>query len=67
MVVGLQKSPEKNGAIGVLKAFVTEKDRWAVEFASGTTNNFKIENLQVGGCQNYGPFLDPYKNTAPHI
>ena len=19
------------------------------------------------GCQNYGPFLDPYNNTAPHI
>ena len=21
----------------------------------------------VGGCQNYGPFLDPYYNTAPNI
>ena len=21
--------------------------------------------LQVGGCQNYGPFLGPYYNTAP--
>ena len=20
----------------------------------------------VGGCQNYGPFLDPYCNTAPN-
>ena len=20
----------------------------------------------MGGCQNYGPFLDPYHNTAPH-
>ena len=21
----------------------------------------------MGGCQNYGPFLDPYYNTAPTI
>ena len=21
----------------------------------------------LGGCQNYGPFLDPYYNTAPDI
>ena len=21
----------------------------------------------MGGCQNYGPFLDPYNNTAPNI
>ena len=21
----------------------------------------------VGGCQHYGPFLDPYYNTAPNI
>ena len=21
----------------------------------------------MGGCQNYGPFLDPYSNTAPNI
>ena len=21
----------------------------------------------MGGCQNYGPFLDPYYNTAPNI
>ena len=20
----------------------------------------------MGGCQNYGPFLDPYYNTAPN-
>ena len=23
--------------------------------------------LHMGGCQNYGPFLDPCYNTAPHI
>ena len=23
--------------------------------------------LYIGGCQNYGPFLDPYYNTAPNI
>ena len=22
---------------------------------------------RLGGCQNYGPFLDPYYNTAPNI
>ena len=21
----------------------------------------------VGGCENYGPLLDPYYNTAPNI
>ena len=21
----------------------------------------------MGGCQNYGPFVDPYYNTAPNI
>ena len=23
--------------------------------------------IYVGGCQNYGPFLDPYHHTAPNI
>ena len=23
--------------------------------------------LYMGGCQNYGPFLDPYYNMAPNI
>ena len=23
--------------------------------------------VYMGGCQNYGPFLDPYYNTAPNI
>ena len=23
--------------------------------------------MYMGGCQNYGPFLDPYSNTAPNI
>ena len=26
-----------------------------------------IPNTQMGGCQNYGPFLDPYYSTAPTI
>ena len=25
----------------------------------------KVES--IGGCQNYGPFLDPYYKTAPNI
>ena len=23
--------------------------------------------IYMGGCQNYGPFVDPYYNTAPNI
>ena len=23
--------------------------------------------IYMGGCQNYGPFLGPYYNTAPNI
>ena len=23
--------------------------------------------FHMGGCQNYGPFLSPYYNTAPNI
>ena len=26
-----------------------------------------ILGLYLGGCQNYGPLLDPYYNTAPNI
>ena len=26
-----------------------------------------VSGCDVGGCQNYGPFLDPYYNTAPNI
>ena len=26
-----------------------------------------IIGLYMGGCQNYGPFLGPYYNTAPNI
>ena len=26
-----------------------------------------LYNLDIGGCQNYGPFLGPYYNTAPII
>ena len=33
-----------------------------------TTARFKIKEIvYVGGCQNYGPFLAPYYNTAPNI
>ena len=24
-------------------------------------------SVHVGGCQNYGPFLDPHYNTAPNM
>jgi len=37
----------KNGSVGLLEEFLAEKGRWKVRFASGTTNNFKVENLRV--------------------
>ena len=37
-------------------------------FASGRPGNPLVTNLhEVGGCQNYDSFLDPYYNTAPNI
>eukprot|EP00444_Apocalathium_aciculiferum_P027866 CAMPEP_0183440798 /NCGR_PEP_ID=MMETSP0370-20130417/82750_1 /TAXON_ID=268820 /ORGANISM="Peridinium aciculiferum, Strain PAER-2" /LENGTH=271 /DNA_ID=CAMNT_0025629791 /DNA_START=47 /DNA_END=862 /DNA_ORIENTATION=+ len=47
VVVGLQKNPEKNGSLGTLQNYNVEKERWAVEFHTGSTNNFKTENLQL--------------------
>ena len=54
-----------------LEDFVREKmDRLRVEWSGA------MEELQrlpkgpcgyMGGCQNYGPFLGPYYNTAPNI
>ena len=26
-----------------------------------------LSSSYIGGCQNYGPFLDPYYDTAPNI
>ena len=31
----------------------------------GNGNYCSILGLYLGGCQNYGPFLDPFHNTAP--
>ena len=28
-------------------------------------NYYSILGSYLGGCQNYGPLLDPYYNTAP--
>jgi len=47
VVVGLQKNPEKNGSLGTLMSYVADKERWAVEFRNGSTNNFKVDNLQI--------------------
>lgn len=47
VIVGLQKNPEKNGSLGTLISYVREKERWAVEFRNGSTNNFKVDNLQL--------------------
>ena len=27
----------------------------------------EVQGLDMSGCQNYGPFLGPYYNTAPII
>jgi len=56
MVQGLQKNPEKNGAIGTLLEYNEEKSRWVVEFPSSATNNFKAENLE--------PMAEGDKETA---
>ena len=29
--------------------------------------NFLFPLTHMGGCQNHGPFLDPYYNAAPDI
>jgi len=55
-VIGLQKNPEKNGAIGTVVEFNKDKGRWLVEFSNGTSNNFKAENLEV--CSKALPTLD---------
>lgn len=47
VVTGLQKNPDKNGSIGTLVRYVEEKGRWAVEFHSGSTNNFLADNLEI--------------------
>lgn len=46
MVKGLQKNPEKNGSVGSLVEFNSEKGRWVVSI-SGGNNNFKEDNLEL--------------------
>ena len=38
------------------------------EGIGGVNSEFKVvwASPHVGGCQYYGPFLDPYDNTAPN-
>ena len=36
-------------------------------FAFGCSTLGAGHRMDVGGCQNYGPFFDPYYNTAPNI
>lgn len=36
-----------NGSIGTIVTYLEQKARWKVEFANGTTKNFKSDNLQV--------------------
>mmetsp|Transcript_11295 Transcript_11295/g.23358 ORF Transcript_11295/g.23358 Transcript_11295/m.23358 type:complete len:274 (+) Transcript_11295:72-893(+) len=45
MVTDLASNTDKNGSLGTLVEFITAKDRWAVQFDSGSRNNFKIDNL----------------------
>lgn len=46
IVKGLQKNPEKNGSLGSLKKFNSEKGRWVVQLGSGDVN-LKEENLEL--------------------
>lgn len=46
-VRGLKEGAGMNGSIGVAEAFIPEKERWKVKFASGVTKNFKLENLGI--------------------
>lgn len=46
MVKGLQKNPEKNGSVGSLVEYNSEKGRWVVSI-SGGNNNFKEDNLEL--------------------
>ena len=36
---------------------------WGIINPKPSTKSF----IYMGGCQNYGPFLGPYYNTAPSI
>eukprot|EP00746_Dinoflagellata_sp_MGD_P163595 gnl/MRDRNA2_/MRDRNA2_91732_c1_seq1.p1 gnl/MRDRNA2_/MRDRNA2_91732_c1~~gnl/MRDRNA2_/MRDRNA2_91732_c1_seq1.p1 ORF type:complete len:211 (+),score=54.47 gnl/MRDRNA2_/MRDRNA2_91732_c1_seq1:85-717(+) len=36
-----------HGSIGEAVEWLTDKDRWKIKFPSGSTKNFKIENLSV--------------------
>ena len=38
-----------------------------IEGLCGPLSSRYVIEMHMGGCQNYGPFLDPYYNTAPNI
>ena len=42
---------------------------WLKEPGQQNGNHANVRAIKdyMGGCQNYGPFLDPYYNTAPNI
>ena len=49
--------------IGTLKS---EGSKGGVQ--EGGVQEIRLDIVEyMGGCQNYGPFLDPYYNTAPNI
>ena len=63
LLLGFETSPGTHGnswrsAEGVLQLFRQKAGRDVLNFC---------EPCHVGGCQHYGPFLGPYKNTAPII
>ena len=37
------------------------------QYVKGPNKTKKGKHQNMGGCQNYGPFLGPYYNTAPSI
>ena len=38
-----------------------------VDSWGGVEVGLRVYKFKMGGCQNYGPFLGPYYNTAPII
>ena len=53
------ETPERDPSSGSLKQDLIER----VYIPKGPCN----PNSYMGGCQDYGPFLGPYYNTAPII
>ena len=50
-----------------LQGWFSETLESMLQSASGVRDDIGYYRGYMGGCQNYGPFLGPYYNTAPNI